>query len=199
VLKIGLTGGIGSGKSTVADMFVARGAELIDTDLIARELVQPGSPALIAIVQRFGPEIVDAGGQLRRSALRARIFGNEDERRALEAILHPEIRASVLARLEGASGDYVVIAVPLLVETGFHALVDRIVVVDCPRETQLARLMQRDGIDRAEAESVLAAQAKPEQRLALADYVIDNSGDLTATERQVEALHNELTIGASDC
>jgi dephospho-CoA kinase len=199
VLKIGLTGGIASGKSTIADMFVARGAELIDTDLLARELVKPGCPALAAIAERFGHEIIGASGELRRSVLRTRIFGNESERRDLESILHPLIRARVLKRLEGLSGDYVVIAVPLLVEAGFESVVDRIIVVDCPREQQLERLMERDRIGRVEAERALAAQAPSEARLALADYVIDNAGDLAVTAKQVETVHQDLMTQASDC
>jgi dephospho-CoA kinase len=188
-LRIGLTGGIASGKSTVARMFCELGAALIDTDEIARAVVAPGEPGLGAVHEAFGPDVIDENGALDRAALRRIVFDNAAERRRLEAILHPLIRAHAVAALREVTAPYVLVAVPLLVETGFNELVDRVLVVDCPRETQLARLMQRDSMSRETATAMLAAQASREQRLALADDVIDNSGALDATHTQVGALH----------
>jgi dephospho-CoA kinase len=188
-LRIGLTGGIASGKSTVARMFCELGAALVDTDEIARAVVAPGEPGLGAVREAFGPGVIDESGALDRAALRRIVFDNSAERRRLEAILHPLIRAHAIDALREVTAPYVLVAVPLLVETGFNELVDRVLVVDCPRETQLARLMQRDNSRRETATAMLAAQATREQRLALADDVIDNSGELDATRAQVEALH----------
>jgi dephospho-CoA kinase len=188
-LSIGLTGGIASGKSTVARMFCELGAALVDTDEISRDVVAPGEPGLTAVREAFGPAVIDEHGALDRAALRRIVFDQPAERRRLEAILHPLIRAQAIAALRKVTGPYVLVAVPLLLETGFNELVDRVLVVDCPREMQLARLMQRDGIRRETATAMLAAQATRQQRLALADDVIDNSGEFDATRAQVEALH----------
>ncbi len=198
-MRIGLTGGIASGKSAVSRAFEALGVTVVDTDVIAREVVMPGSPALEEIRQTFGDAVVAADGTLDRRGLREQVFADDTRRRELEAILHPRIRALTLERAAQAAGDYVVIVVPLLVETGFDRLVDRVVVVDCPEAQQLKRLMQRDGQDEATARRILAAQASREARLARADHVIDNSGTLAATEAQVAALHAELTAAARIC
>ena len=189
-LRIGLTGGIASGKSLVAGMFVKLGAELMDADLIAREVVSPGEAVLEAIRATFGNEVLTARGELDRAALRKLVFSDADKRRTLDALLHPKIRERLLARLALVQRPYVIVAVPLLVETDFASLVDRIAVVDCPESLQLERLMRRDGIPRAEAAAMIAAQADRATRLRAAHDVIDNSGDVEATRRQVAQLHH---------
>jgi dephospho-CoA kinase len=200
MLKIGLTGGIASGKSTVAALLEAAGAALVDTDLIAREMVEPGHPGLSAIRDVFGPEVLTGDGSLDRRKLRAAVFADDAKRRRLEAILHPLIRTRVLERINALrDAPYVVIAVPLLVETNFAELVDRVLVVDVPVEVQLARLVARDGISRGEAEAMIAAQADRETRLAHAHDVIDNSGDPATTRAEVEALHRRYLELATVC
>ncbi len=188
-LRIGLTGGIASGKSTVADMFAELGAKIIDTDVIAREVVEPGQPALEQIRSEFGDEVISPGGTLDRAAMRRIVFDDDEARERLEAILHPRIRASVLARADAADGAYQVIVVPLLLESPLGEFVDRILVVDCPEEVQVARLMARDAESEARARRILAAQSSREARLAVADDVIVNDGDLGETLEQVQALH----------
>ncbi len=187
--RIALTGGIASGKSTVARLFETLGARLIDTDQIARELVLPGAPALQAIRQRFGDKILAADGTLDRAALRAHVFQDSTARADLEAILHPRIREETDARSARLGGPYQLIAVPLLVETGTHGRYDRVLVVDCEPARQLLRLMQRDGIDAAAAQRILDAQATRAQRLAIADDVIVNDGQVAHLASQVEKLH----------
>jgi dephospho-CoA kinase len=189
VFAVGLTGGIASGKSLVATMFVRLGAELIDTDLIAREVVDPGKPALDAIAAAFGPSVLTTNGSLDRAALRRLIFADPAKRKILDGLLHPLIRARTLERLALVTRPYAIVAVPLLVETDFGSLVDRIVVVDCPDAMQLERLMRRDGVPRIEAAAAIAAQTDRATRLRAAHDVIDNSGDLEATRRQVAQLH----------
>jgi len=189
-LRVGLTGGIASGKSLVANLFAKLGAELIDADQVAREVVAPGEPALAAIRDAFGAGVLTARGELDRAALRKLVFADADKRRTLDALLHPLIRARLLARLEQVRRPYAIVAVPLLVETDFAALVDRVAVVDCPESMQLERLMRRDGIPRNEALAMIAAQADRATRLRAAHDVIDNSGDIEATRRQVAQLHH---------
>ncbi|MET0506960.1 MAG: dephospho-CoA kinase [Burkholderiaceae bacterium] len=190
---VGLTGGIGSGKSTVADHFVELGAALVDTDRIAHELTAAGGAAMPAITRAFGTSVVAADGSLDRTAMRGQAFGDPTARRQLEAILHPLIRerSDLDARTALAAGaPYVVLAIPLLVESGSgRSRFDRILVVDCPTEVQIARVMQRAGMTRPEVERILAAQATREARLAVADDVIDNGGDRTALPAQVATLH----------
>lgn len=198
-MRVGLTGGIASGKSAVSRAFEMLGVTVVDTDVIAREVVMPGSPALDEIRHTFGEAAIAADGTLDRRSLREQVFADDTRRRQLETILHPRIRALTLERAAKAAGDYVVIVVPLLVETGFDRLVDRVVVVDCSEAQQLQRLMQRDGQDQAAARRILAAQASREARLARADHVIDNSGALARTEAHVAALHAELTAAARIC
>lgn len=189
MLRVGLTGGIASGKSAVADLFVERGAALVDTDLIAREVVAPGEPGLEAVRQRFGDAVLDAHGGLDRARMRTIVFADPERRRDLEQILHPLIRTRTLRAMDAAQAPYVIAAVPLLVETDFARLVDRVLVVDCPEEIQMERLVRRDGIDGIKARSMLQAQIGRAERLAAADDVIDNSGTLDATRDQVDALH----------
>jgi dephospho-CoA kinase len=189
VPRIALTGGIASGKSTVAKLFAALGAKLIDTDQIAREVVTPGSAALTAIAKRFGADIIDAMGQLDRARLRRIVFGDDAARRDLEAILHPAIRAETLRQCHAAGGPYQLVAIPLLVEINGAADYDRVLLVDVNPATQLARLMLRDGMSHDEATRMIAAQASREARRAIAHDIIVNDGDMAALTPQVEALH----------
>jgi len=187
---VGLTGGIGSGKSTVADLFAARGATVVDTDAIAHELTAPGGAAIDAIRARFGEAVLRADGSLDRDAMRALAFDDPRAREALESILHPMIRAESERRIAAASGPYAMHVVPLLVESaGRSGRFDRVLVVDCPVPVQIARVQRRSGLTVDRIESILAAQASREARLACADDVIDNSGDADALDAQVEALH----------
>jgi dephospho-CoA kinase len=188
-LRVGLTGGIASGKSLVASMFVKLGAELLDADQVAREVVAPGEPVLSAIRDAFGAEVLSPQGELDRAALRKLVFADPEKRRTLDGLLHPLIRTRLLARLDQVRRPYAIVAVPLLVETDFASLVDRVAVVDCPESMQLERLTRRDGIPRPEAIAMIAAQADRATRLRAAHDVIDNSGDVEATRRQVALLH----------
>ena len=189
IARIALTGGIASGKSTVAKLFAALGAKLIDTDQVAREVVAPGSPALAAIGRRFGADIIDGLGQLDRARLRRVVFEDAAARRDLEAIMHPAIRTETLRQCREAGGPYHLVAIPLLVETDGAAEYDRVLLVDATPTTQLARLMLRDGMTHAEATRMIAAQATREARRAVADDIIENDGDVAALAPQVEALH----------
>lgn len=190
--RVGLTGGIACGKSTVANLFAALGVSIVDTDLLAREVVAPGSPLLPQIAAHFGvsgPGVLLKDGNLDRARLRDLIFANPAERLWLEALTHPAIRELTDARCASATGNYVMVAIPLLVETQGAARFDRVLVVDCDPEIQLARLQARDGATREQAARMLAAQATREQRLAVADDVILNNGDIAALRSQVERLH----------
>ncbi|HLW23295.1 MAG TPA: dephospho-CoA kinase [Steroidobacteraceae bacterium] len=194
-LRIGLTGGIASGKSTVAGRFRELGVPVIDADEAARRVVAPGEPGLEAVVRRFGKQLLTAQGELDRAQLRARIFADEAERRDLEALLHPLIRADMARAVQEARGPYVVLAIPLLVEGARRDQVDRILVIDVDEETQRARLKARDGASDAQARAILAAQATRAQRLAAADDVLTNTGSLEALRREVDQLHERyLTL-----
>jgi dephospho-CoA kinase len=195
-LRIGLTGGIASGKSTVADMFADLGTPVIDTDVIAREVVRPGQPALDEIREAFGDGVIDPDGTLDRAAMRTIVFGDDAARRRLEAILHPRIGAATRAQADAAGGDYQIIVVPLLVESALRAFVDRVLVVDCDEATQIARLLARDTESEAQARRMLAAQSTRAERMAIADDVIANDGSLDDTREQVEALHRRY-LGAA--
>lgn len=188
-LRIGLTGGIASGKSAAADFFSARGVPVIDTDTVAREVVEPGQPGLAAVVAAFGRDVLTDEGRLDRGRLRRLVFADADRRRTLESILHPLIRAATFAHAERQQGPYQIFAVPLLAETGFDELVDRVLVIDCPPDVQLQRLMQRDGESEAAARQIIASQASRAGRLAVADDIIVNDGSLADLEAAVEALH----------
>ncbi len=189
MLRVGLTGGIGSGKSTVAAMFAAKGAPVIDTDEIAREIVRVGTPAYAAIINAFGHTTLDANGAIDRARLRERVFGDSRARRQLEAILHPRIRAEAETRLARLSAPYCILVVPLLIETDFHELVDRILVVDADEATQIARTMARSGLSRAAVEAILAAQTTRATRRERADDVIVNSGELSELAPQIDSVH----------
>ena len=187
---IGLTGGIASGKSAVAAMFVSLGVEVIDTDVVAREVVAPGRPGLDALRAAFGDSILTPSGELDRAKMRKLVFADARKRQLLESILHPLIRARTLEKLRAAGGRYVLVAVPLLVETDFGKLVDRVLVIDCPVEAQVQRLMKRDGLSMEAARGMIEAQADRAARLKAAHDVIDNSGAIDETRRQVENLHD---------
>lgn len=187
---VGLTGGIGSGKSAAADIFAELGASVVDTDAIAHELTGPRGAAMTAIVAAFGTEVVAADGSLDRAAMRRLVFADAQARKRLEAILHPLIRAEAQRRCAAATGAYAVQVVPLLIEAGgYRERAARIAVVDCSEETQVARVVARNALPADEVRRIMAAQASRAQRLAAADDVIDNEGDLAALRRQVEKLH----------
>jgi len=188
-LVVGLTGGIASGKSLVGAMFVKLGASLIDTDVVAREVVALGEPGLAAVAAEFGPRVLLPSGELNRPAVRSLVFADEAKRRRLEAILHPLIRARTLAKLAELESPYALVAVPLLVETNFGELVDRILVIDAPESAQLERLVRRDAIPKPEALEMIRAQVDRATRLKAAHDIIDNSGTIEATRRQVELAH----------
>lgn len=196
-LLVGLTGGIASGKSTVSAMFRALGCVVIDADVLAREVVEPGEPALAEIVQAFGPAVLDARGRLDRKALGAIVFAYPERRRQLEAITHPRIRERFARRLEELAADgfrgIVLFDAPVLIESGGHKLMDRLVVVFVDEATQLARLMARDGISREEAERMIRSQMPLAEKAKLADHVIDNSADRATTEARVREVHAALT------
>ncbi len=188
MLRVGLTGGVASGKSTVAALFAARGAPVRDTDVIAREVVEPGQPALEALVESQGDGILDGEGRLDRARLRDRLFADEAVRREVEGSLHPASLAELGRQSAAAGGPYQVFVIPLLVEAKWHRAVDRVLVVDCPEEEQMRRLMARDGETRAAAARMLAAQATRAERLAAADDVIDNGAETADLPGQVERL-----------
>ncbi|HAS50521.1 MAG TPA: dephospho-CoA kinase [Gammaproteobacteria bacterium] len=189
VLTVGLTGGIGSGKTAVSARFASYGVPVIDTDVLARELVEPGQPALAEIVAEFGKDCLDEAGRLNRAVLRERVFIDEAGRQRLEAILHPRIRALAKVRVARLNAPYSLLVIPLLVETGMTDLVDRVLVVDVAEVEQVCRVMARDGMDERQARRILAAQASRSRRLALADDVLENSGDLTELDQRIADLH----------
>ncbi len=192
---VGLTGGIASGKTTVADCFADLGAPVIDADAVAREVVLPGQPALDQLVEAFGEGILAADEQLDRSRLREVVFDNPGKRKQLESILHPAIGAMMQERMAAARGDYIIQMVPLLVETGGHQRVDRVLVIDTPEEVQVARVTARDGVDAAQARAILEAQADREKRLAHAHDVILNDGDpahIHAWVKQLDRAYREM-------
>jgi dephospho-CoA kinase len=188
-LRIGLTGGIASGKSTVAQRFVELGIPVIDADESSRFVVAPGQPGLTELTKRFGAGVLTANGELDRRALRTLVFADSQLRRDLEAILHPLIRADMARRASAALGPYLVIAIPLLVESGNQSQVDRILVVDVDEDVQLKRVMARDSTTLEQARAILAAQASRAARLKAADDVIVNSGSVSELQQAVDGLH----------
>ncbi|ATH78942.1 MULTISPECIES: dephospho-CoA kinase [Halomonadaceae] len=197
---IGLTGGIGSGKSTVARAFGELGAGWVDADDIAREVVMPGEPALAAITQRFGQQILDADGGLNRAALRQIVFSDPEQRRWLESETHPRIRERLQLRLKelALNSPYVLLVSPLLFESGQDALAQRTLVVDVPEALQLSRTLARDGVSEAQVRAILAAQLSRQERLSRAHDVIDNSGSLEHLQHQVVTLHRRYSTIAHD-
>ena len=199
-LRVGLTGGIASGKSTVAVRFKELGVPVIDADESARAVVAPGTSGLASVVARFGPQVLNGNGELDRRAMRDAIFADPARRRELESILHPLIRDDMDQRIENSLGPYVVLAIPLLLEGQSKDRVDRILVVDVPEEIQLGRVKQRDGGTTAQASAIMAAQVSRESRLKAADEVLSNVGTVAELRRSVDALHEfylRLAVGAS--
>ena len=197
VIRVGLTGGIASGKGLVAAELARLGAVVIDADVLAREVVEPGTPGLAAVVQRFGTGVLD-GGRLDRARLGAIVFADPEARRDLEQIIHPAVRARAAELERAAPGDAVVVhVIPLLVETGQQDDFDRVVVVDADPDIQLARLRSRDGLSEEAALARLAAQASREERRAAADVVLSNSGRVTDLHRQIRHLWAELSEGGA--
>lgn len=188
---VALTGGIASGKSLAAQRFAELGVTVIDSDVIAREIVEPGQPALEEIVQRFGKTVLQTDGRLDRRALRERIFHDPQARADLERITHPRIRAIMRARAADAHGPYQLHVIPLLAESGRASEFDRVLLIDCDPAVQKARLMQRDGSSAETAEAILAAQARRSERLAIADDVLVNDGSAQTLRDGVERLHRE--------
>jgi dephospho-CoA kinase len=186
---LGLTGGIGSGKSAAAQHFIELGVHAVDADHAARWVVEPGRPALAQIAAHFGASILQADGQLDRAALRIRIFQHPEERRWLEALLHPLIRQEIISNLAKAESAYAILVSPLLVESGQHLLTQRVLVVDAPEQLQLQRTMQRDHASAEQVQAILKAQASREERLAHADDVLHNDRDLHWLKAEVERLH----------
>jgi dephospho-CoA kinase len=189
VFRVGLTGGIASGKSTVASLFAQRGVPIIDTDQLAREIVEPGQPPLERLVQRFGREILTPDGHLDRPALRNIVFSDPLARADLEALTHPAISAEVEIRAAQAGGPYQIHVIPLLVDKNLGAHVDRVLVVDCEEALQIERLIKRDGCTEEQARAILAAQVTRTARQRAAHDLILNEGDVGALDVQVEALH----------
>lgn len=195
---IGLTGGIGSGKSTVSDLFSKLGICVVDADLAARVVVEPGQPALIAITNHFGAEVIQTDGSLDRKKLRAKVFDDEAERKWLEALLHPLIREQIESELAVAKSPYAILASPLLLETDQHRLVDRILVVDLPEVTQLQRALTRDASNEQQIKAIMAAQIGRQPRLDRADDIISNKADIKSLESKVLSLHQQYLKQASD-
>jgi len=193
MLKVGLTGGIGSGKSTVAKGLQAKGITVVDADQIARDVVQPGESALSEIAKVFGPEVIQADGQLDRSALKKRIFSDPSAKTQLEAILHPRIRQRILEQVNNATETpYVVADIPLLIESNYPEHFDRVVVVDCTEAQQVERVKARDEMSDEQIQRIMDSQATRQQRLAAATDIIDNTGDLGSLKKQIEKLHETL-------
>ncbi len=189
---VGITGGIGSGKSAVTGLLEKRGITVVDADLAARIIVEPGKPALKAIAQEFGEAILLSDGTLDRAALRSRVFSDDGARRWLEQLTHPLIGEEILLQLQASTSPYTILSSPLLLETQQKKLADTIVVVDVPEETQIDRTVARDANDREQVERIMAAQMSRAERLAQADIVIDNSGSLSELELEVNQLHENL-------
>ena len=193
--RVALTGGIASGKTTIANLFAALGVPVIDTDVIARTVVEPGQPALAAVVEAFGHEVLDTEGRLDRRRMRERIFSDREAQRRLEAILHPAIRSAMERQSREAGGVYQVLVVPLLTEGGRRDHVDRVLLVDVPEAVQVERLISRDGVTHEQAQAALSAQASRAARLAWADDVVANTGridDLRTRIVELDALYRRL-------
>jgi dephospho-CoA kinase len=191
-LVVGLTGGIGSGKSAAADAFAKLGATVVDTDAIAHELTGPGGAAIPEVARLFGKAFVDATGAMNRKRMRDLVFSDAEEKQRLEGLLHPMIRAESERRIAAANGPYVIYVVPLLIESANHReRVGRVLVVDCPEALQVARVRQRSALPEGEVRRIIASQIQRERRVAAADDVIDNSGSIAALQQQVEKLHEK--------
>jgi dephospho-CoA kinase len=191
VFIVGLTGGIGSGKTAVSDRFAELGITVVDADVCARVVVEPGRPALAQIVDHFGPEVLQADGSLDRARLRQVVFTNEAERKWLERLLHPLIFDEMWSQLQAATSPYAILVSPLLVEAGQNAICQRILVVDVPEDVQLARTMARDANSAEQVKAIMASQASRDARLAKADDVIVNDSDLLMLKQRVDEIHHQ--------
>lgn len=189
VLKIGLTGGIGSGKSTVCKIFSEFGVPVIDADIIAHSLVRPGMPALEEIAKTFGKELISNDGTLDRKKIRDQIFANDTERKKLENILHPAVYKEISVQVENINSKYCIISIPLLIETDASDTVDRILVIDVPRELQLQRASNRDKTNKSDIKLIIDSQISREDRLAAADDIVNNDGNIENLHRQISGLH----------
>lgn len=199
MLVIGLTGGIGSGKTVVSDLFSQLGVPIIDTDLIARELVQPDQPALADITAYFGKEVLNQNGSLNRDKLGSITFNDPEARKQLETMLHPRIRQLVTEQLKKLHSPYAIVVVPLLIETGDRSYIDRILVVDCDQKLQISRVKERDNRSKQQIENILLAQASREQRLKAADDVIENNANQATLLEKVKDLHHKyLALAQSE-
>jgi dephospho-CoA kinase len=195
---VAITGGIGSGKTTIANQFAELGIDVVDADVIAREVVEPGAPALAAIAAHFGPDVIAADGQLDRRSLRERVFSDQDAKAWLNALLHPLIRQEMLRRCAAARSPYCLLVVPLLVENKLTGLANRVLVIDVDEATQIERTCRRDGVSREQAQAILAAQASRAERLAAADDVLDNKNGAPETIKpRILALHETYMAFAS--
>jgi dephospho-CoA kinase len=199
MLRIGLTGGIGSGKTTVCELFHQLGVPIIDTDLIARDIVGPGSEALQQITTLFGAQLLREDGSLNRLQMRELVFQDETKRQQLEALLHPRIREEMQRQMASLNTPYVILAIPLLLEKQWQNQLDRVLVVDCSEEQQRQRAGQRDGSSAETIDRIITSQVGREERLAAADDIIDNSTSITSLRKQVEELHQQyLTLAAKN-
>ena len=196
MLRVGITGGIGSGKTALTDWLAGKGIVIVDADLASRTIVAPGQPALREIVDTFGSEYLQHDGQLDRAALRTLVFSDEEKRRQLERITHPRIREELARQMDSADSTYVVLSSPLLLESGQSTMVDLSVVVDVPEDTQIQRTMARDHSSRELVEGIMTAQLDRDTRISRADIVIDNSGSLEALHERGEILHQTLLARA---
>jgi len=197
MLKIGLTGGIGSGKSTVSRLFENLGVPIIDADIIARQLVEPGQPALTKLAETFGEAILEADGSLNRAELRKRAFSNPEIKRQLDEIMHPMVYKEIELAVAQSQSAYCIIVIPLLLETGKSHIVDRVLVVDCLPEIQLERVLDRDNINEEQAKAIIDSQINRDQRLACANDIIDNSKPWGNLAEQVKNLHNSYLLLAN--
>ncbi|QSB01789.1 dephospho-CoA kinase [Methylomonas sp. BW4-1] len=197
MLKIGLTGGIGSGKSTVCRLFAEFGVPIVDADLIARQLVEPGQPALSMIARSFGQQMLNQDGSLNRARLRDAVFTDRDKKRELDGIMHPLVYAQIAAEVNTLASDYCIIAVPLLLESKNPYAVDRVLVIDCPVDVQIARVTARDKLTRQQVQAIIDSQMRRQDRLSKADDVIENIAGPEQLAEQVKRLHNSYTLLAT--
>ena len=194
---VGLTGGIGSGKTTVTQFFIDLGIDIVDADIVARQVVEPSSLALNQIKQHFGDDILQPDGHLNRTKLRSIVFANEDEKLWLNNLLHPLIRESMLNQLQASKSQYCILVAPLLIENKLDKLVNSVLVVDIDEQTQIERVLKRDSSDKQEVKNIIASQVSRSDRLTAAHYVINNqSTDLNEIKSQVEKLHQEFILKA---
>ena len=198
MLRVGLTGGIGCGKSTAAHFFADTGVPVIDADVIAREIVAPGRPMLRKLAESFGEDLLHPDGTIDRARLRQQVFTDPLKREKLESLLHPEIRDEMVRRADAIEKPYALLVIPLLVEKGWQGLVDRVLVIDCPTSLQIERTIARDDTDEIQARAILASQVSREERLAAADDVLANDGTLDKLRQQVQDLHRFYLRLAAD-